>query len=157
MSDSTPQQGRNAARAHNQDLLMNIGFHRLGGSSLFSNGGNTYILSPGISVGKHQKYWFDVRDANLSKIGNSTKAWVFLRIFPHWFALFPMEHIQRHLSKKTQDVRAHSGLVYGFHCVLDEPNHRITVTAKNDQSATFVAELLNRVKAQSTLAAEIRI
>lgn len=157
MSDPTVQQGRNTARAHNRDLLLNFGFHSLSGSSLFCNGNDIYILSPGISAGEHKKYWFDIRDANLNKIGNSTKAWVFLRIVPNWFALFPMERIRRHLNKKTQDVRANSGLVYGFHCVLDEPRRRISVTAKNDRSATFVAQLLNRVEAQSTLAAEIGI
>lgn len=157
MPELTPQQGRNAARHHNQDLLLNIGCRKIGSSSLFSYGDGTYILSPGISAGENQKYWFDVRDANLRNIGNSTKAWVFLRIVPDWFALFPLERIQRDLKKNMQDNRAHSGLVYGFYCGLDEPNHRITVTAKNDRSVTFVAELLNRAKAQSALAAEIRI
>jgi len=157
MSDSTLQQGRNTARAHNQDLLLNIGFLRLGSSNLFSNANGKYILSPGISAGIHQKYWFDVRDANLRKIGTSAKAWVFLRIVPNSFALFSIERIQGHFNKKTQDDRPNSGLVYGFHCVLDEPNRQITVIAKNDPSAKFVAELLNRVEAQSILASELRI
>jgi len=157
MSDSTLQQGRNTARAHNQDLLLEIGFRRLGGSSLFGKADGTFVLSPGISAGEHQKYWFDVREANLSKIGNSAKAWVLLRIVPNWFAFFPMKRIQGHLNEKTKEVRAHSGVVYGFYCVLDEPNRRIAVTAKNDRSATFVAELLDRAQARSTLAAAMQI
>jgi hypothetical protein len=153
MSASSLQEGRNTARTHNQDLLINIGFIRLGGSSLFSNGNGNFILSPGISEGKHLKYWFDVREANLAKIGSNAKAWVFLRIVPDLFALFAMERMQRHMNPKTQELRKNSGIVYGFHCVLDKSCNRIVVAAKNDRSATFDCELLNRAQAQGALIA----
>lgn len=132
---------------------MNIGFIRLGGSSLFSNGNGNFILSPGISAGEHQKYWFDVREANLAKIGSNAKAWVFLRIVPDLFALFPMEQMQRHMNSKTQEFRKNSGIVFGFHCVLDQSCNRIVVTAKSDRAATFDCELLDRAQAQRALAA----
>jgi hypothetical protein len=153
MSASSHQEGRNTARTHNQELLLNIGFRRLGNSSLFNSGHDAYILSPGISAGEHQKYWFDVRQANLAKIGINAKAWIFLRIVPDQFAFFPMERMQPHMNPRTQEFRKNSGIVYGFHCVLDQSCNRIMVSAKSDRAATFDCELLNRAQAQCALVA----
>lgn len=157
MSDSELQQRRKTSRNCNQHVLLNIGFCRVGGSSRFRNETGIYILSPGIDQGKHQKYWFDIRDSNLQKMGEITRAWVLLRIVPRWFALFAMDRIRKHLNKKTQDIRSHSGLVYGFFCELDERNHRIKITAKNDQSASFSADLLDCSKIKQALTDEVRI
>jgi hypothetical protein len=80
MSDSELQQQRNASRSCNENVLFDVGFSRVGNSSLYRKGTQAYILSPGISKGKHEKYWFDIREANLQKIGESPNVWVLLRI-----------------------------------------------------------------------------
>ena len=157
MSDSELQQRRNSSRNCNQDVLLNIGFRREKNSSLFKNGTGSYILSPGIGQGKHEKYWFDIRDANLEKMFNFPKAWILLRIVPAWFAFFALDSIRPHLNEKTREWRAHSGWVYGFFCELDEQNHRIKITAKNDQSASFSADLLDRTKAKQALSNKTQI
>ena len=154
-SNSELQQRRNTSRSCNEDVLLNIGFRRVGASSLFRNGAGTYILSPGISVGKHHRYWFDIRDANLQKMGERTKAWVLLRIVPSWFALFTIDRIRKHMNKKTQEIRSHSGLVYGFFCELDKPQLRITITSKSDQSSSFSNDLLDCTKVKQALADEV--
>lgn len=157
MFDSELQQQRNASRSCNEDVLLDIGFCRMGNSSLYRNGTQAYMLSPGISQGKHEKYWFDIREANLQKIGNSSKAWVLLRIVPSWFALFPLDDIRKYMNKKTEDIRSNSGLVYGFYCELDERNRLIRITSKNDESSSFGTELLDRTKVEQTLAHEVEI
>jgi hypothetical protein len=157
MSDSELQQQRNASRSCNEDVLLDIGFCRVGNSSLYRKGTQSYILSPGISQGKHEKYWFDIREANLQKIGNSPKAWVLLRIVPSWFAFFPIVDIRKYMNKKTQDIRANSGLVYGFYSELDERNRLIKITSKNDEASSFTTELLDRAKADQTLADDVNI
>jgi len=157
MSDSELQQQRNASRSCNEDVLLDIDFHKVGNSSLYRKGTDAFILSPGISQGKHEKYWFDIREANLQKIGGSTEVWVLLRIVPNWFAFFAIDRIRKYMSKKTQDIRSNSGLVYGFYCELDERNRLIRVTSKNDESSSFSTELLDRTKVEQTLADEVRI
>jgi hypothetical protein len=157
MSDSELQQQRNASRSCNEDVLLDIGFRSVGNSSLYRKGTRACILSPGISQGKHEKYWFDIREANLQKIGESPKTWVLLRIVPSWFAFFPIDHIRKYMNKKTQDIRSNSGLVYGFYCELDEPNRLIKITSKNGESSSFGTELLDRTKVEQTLADEVNI
>jgi hypothetical protein len=157
MPGSELQQQRNASRSCNEDVLLDIGFRMVGNSSLYKKGTQAYILSPGISQGKHEKYWFDIREANLQKIGESPKAWVLLRIVPGWFAFFAINHIRQHMNKTTQDIRSNSGLVYGFYCELDEQNRLIRITSKNDESSSFRTELLDRAKVEQTLASEVKI
>ncbi len=129
----------------------------VGNSSLYRKGTQAYFLSPGISQGKHERYWFDIREANLQKIGESRKAWVLLRIVSGWFAFFAINHIRQHMNKKTQDIRSNSGLVYGFYCELDEQNRLIRIISKNDESSSFSTELLDRAKVEQTLANEVNI
>jgi hypothetical protein len=158
MSDFELQQQRNTSRSCNENVLLDIGFCRVGNSSLYNKRGTqAYILSPGISQGKHEKYWFDIREANLQKIGESPKAWVLLRIVPSWFAFFPIAHIRKYMNTKTQDFRSNSGLVYGFYCELDERNRLIRITSKNHESFSFANELLDRTKVEQTLTDEINI
>lgn len=156
MPKSEVQQQRNESRSCNEDVLLDIGFSRVGSSSLYKNGTGAFILSPGISQGQHEKYWFDIRDANLQKMSNKTKAWVLLRIVPGWFAFFAIDSIRGYMNQKTQDIRKNSGLVYGFYCELDEKNQLIEVTAKNDMSASFSLALLDRTKAIQTLGAAMK-
>lgn len=157
MSTSELQQQRNASRSCNEDVLLDRGFSRVGNSSLYRKGTQAYILSPGISQGKHEKYWFDIREANLQKIGESPNVWVLLRIVPKWFAFFPIDHIRKYMNNRAQDLRSNSGLVYGFYCELDEQSQRIRITSKNDESSSFNEELLDRAKVEETLANEVRI
>jgi len=151
MSESDVQQQRNESKSCNEDVLLDIGFLRVGSSSIYKNKAGVYILSPGISPGKHEKYWFDIRDANLQKIGRSAKVWVLLRIVPDWFAFFSIENIREYMNEKTQDIRKVSGLVYGFHCDIDEHTQRIKITAKNDRLATLSVDLLDRKKVKKLL------
>lgn len=157
MSKSEVQQQRNESRSCNEDVLIDIGFTRVGSSSLYKNETGVFILSPGISQGKHKKYWFDIRDANLQKMSNSKKSWVLLRIVPGWFAFFDIAIIRGHLNKKTQNIRKNSGLVYGFYCELDEQSQLIKVTAKNDMSASFSLALLDRTKVKQALGTAMQI
>jgi hypothetical protein len=138
-------------------VLLDIGFCRVSNSSLFKNGAGVYILSPGISQGQQEKYWFDIRDANLQKIGQSAKAWVLLRIVPDWFVFFDTDRIRGYMNKQTQDIRKNSGLVYGFYCDLDEQSQLIEITAKNDKTATFSVALLDRTKIKQALGAAMKI
>jgi hypothetical protein len=128
----------------------------VGNSSLYRKGTQAYILSPGISLGKHEKYWFDIREANLQKIGESSTVWVLLRIVPKWFAFFPIDSIRKYMNTTTYDIRSNSGLVYGFYCELDEQNRLIKITSKNDESSSFSTELLDRGKVEQSLANEVR-
>jgi hypothetical protein len=156
MPSSEVQQQRNNSRSCNEDVLLNIGFSRVGSSSLYMKG-NVYILSPGISKGLHGKYWFDIREANLQKVDNGEKLWILPRIVPNWFALFKIDRIHEQMNEKTQDIRANSGLVYGFYCNLDKHNKLVEITAKNDQSASFSVDLLDLTTVKQSLAAEIEI
>ena len=157
MPSSEVQQQRNNSRSCNEDVLLNIEFTRVGNSSLYVKGNAAYILSPGISQGLHGKYWFDIREANLQKIGRKEKAWVLLRIVPSWFALFAIERIREQMNEKTQDIRVNSGIVYGFYCNLDKHNKLIEITAKNDQSISFSVELLDLSNIKQSLETEIKI
>jgi hypothetical protein len=157
MPKSEVQQQRNESRSCNEDILVDIGFSRVGGSSLYKDGTGSFILSPGISQGQHEKYWFDIRDANLQKMTNTTKAWVLLRIVPKWFAFFTIDIIRGHMNEKTQDNRSNSGLVYGFYCELDKNNRCIAIKAKNVPSASFSVALLDRTQAKQALCAAMKI
>lgn len=157
MSTSELQQQRNASRSCNEDVLLDVGFCKVGNSSLYKKGTGSYILSPGISQGRHEKYWFDIREANLQKIGKSAKVRILLRIVPSWFAFFPIDHIRSYMNNRTQDIRSNSGPVYGFYCELDEQNQLIRITSKNDESSSFSTELLDRAKVEETLANEVKI
>lgn len=157
MSESDVQHQRNESRNCNEDVLLDIGFCRVGNSSLFKNGAGAYILSPGISQGQQEKYWFDIRAANLQKIGQSAKAWVLLRIVPDWFVFFDTDRIRGYMNERTQDIRKNSGLVYGFYCDLDEQSQLIEITAKNDKTATFSVALLDRTKIKQALSAAMKI
>jgi hypothetical protein len=156
MSDSELQQQRNASRSCNEDILLNVGFCRVGNSSLYRKGALAYILSPGISQGRHEKYWFDIREANLQKTGQNSKVWVLLRIVPSWFAFFPIDRIRKYMNDKTRDFRSNSGLVYGFYCELDEQNRFIRITSKNDGFSSFSTELLDRTNVEQILANEVK-
>ena len=156
MSTSELQQQRKASRSCNEDVLLDVGFCKVGNSSLYKKGTHSYILSPGISQGKHEKYWFDIREANLQRIGKSPKVWILLRIVPSWFAFFPIDQISKYMNEQTHDIRSNSGLVYGFYCELDEQNRRLTITSKNDESSSFSTELLDRAKVEQILANEVK-
>jgi len=157
MSDPNLQQQRNFSRRCNENVLLDIGFNRVGSSSLYKNMTGHFILSPGISQGQHEKYWFDIRDANLRRMAKGTNNSILLRIVPGWFAFFAMDLISGYINKKTQDIRKNSGLVYGFYCELDENNQLIEITAKNDMAATFSVALLDRSMVQRALSAAPKI
>lgn len=74
-----------------------------------------------------------------------------LRIEPSRFAFFSLARIQEYMKKETQEVRAHSGKVWGFYCDLDDQNHTIRVFSKKQEAASFVTELLDRVGAEKVL------
>ena len=157
MTDSNLQKQRHFSRSCNEDVLLNIGLKRVSNSSLFKSTAGHLFLSPGISEGLHEKYWFDIRDVNFQKMTKETKNFVLLRIVPAWFAFFPLDHIRRYLNKKTKDIRKNSGIVYGFYCELDENNRAIEITAKNDMAAKFSVALLNRGKVQQDLSTALKI
>lgn len=154
MEHSDFQAARNASRRCNVDILISAGFVKLGNSSLYCKDDKLYILSPGIGKGKHGKYWFDIRLANLQKIQSVSGAsgWLLLRIVPNSFSLFSIARIQEYMKAKTQDDRAHSGKVWGFYCDLDEKNRRIEIFSKNQESASFNTILLDRAGAEAALA-----
>ena len=108
MSNSDLQKQRNISRSCNEDILTDLAFRKIGNSSLYERGRDTFILSPGISRGKNQKYWFDIRDVNLSKIGSSIKAWILLRIVPNWFAFFSLANIRLPITTAPMGLNSRS-------------------------------------------------
>ena len=62
------QKQRDITRYCNEQVLTTLGFRKLGNTSLYQRGMRTALLSPGISKGIHEKYWFDIREANLNKL-----------------------------------------------------------------------------------------
>lgn len=157
MSDSDLQKQRKASQSCNEDILTDFAFRKVGSSSLYKRGSDAFILSPGISRGRHEKYWFDIREANLNKIGSNVKAWVLLRIVPNWFVFFSIADIRKHMNQKTQDIRVNSGKVWGFYCELNEEKRTIRVVSKNDNSASFSTILLDRPSVKAELSTKVQI
>jgi len=151
MSDFDLQKQRSASRSCNEDILTELAFRKIGNSSLYKRGSDTFILSPGVSSGQSDYYWFDIREVNLNKIGPSTKAWVLLRIVPNWFAFFSIADIRRYMNHRTQDVRVNTGKVWGFYCELNEKERTIKISSKNDRSSSFTTMLLDRSSVKTKL------
>ena len=153
MSNYTLQTKRNESRKCNEHVLSQAGFLKVGNSSLYNKGEKIYILSPGISKGKHGKYWFDIRMKNLEKINIATDvtACILLRIVPNWFAFFTLSQINKYLNQRIQEDRAHSGKVWGFYCELNEEMRKVTIKAKNDKSSSFSTELLDLIGVKSAM------
>jgi len=154
MESTYLQARRNASRKCNEDILASTSFIKVGNSSLYRKNDKVYVLSPGIGKGKHEKFWFDIRLANLQKIAKAPEAsaWVLLRIVPNWFSFFSLGRIQVHMKNDTQDNRPHSGKVWGFYCEVFERNSTIRIFSKNQESASFTTDLLDRVGAEAALA-----
>jgi len=157
MSDSNLQKQRTASRSCNEDILTDLAFRKIGNSSLYRKTGDTFILSPGISQGKNENYWFDIREVNLKKIGSDAKAWILLRIVPSWFAFFPLAAIRQRMNQRTQDIRVNSGKVWGFYCELNEKERTIKVVPKNDKSLPYNATLFDRTSIKAEVSAKLQI
>ena len=151
MSKANTQDQKSESRYANEDLLLNIGFKRIGASSVFKKGSGTYILSPGVSRGQNDKYWFDVRDANVKKMEGGKTAWVMLRIVPSSFSIFPMTHVLKRLNSSTQGIRKNSGMVCGFGCAIDQHARKIHISVNSGSMPGFSADLLDRDGARMEL------
>lgn len=151
MSNVNAQDQRSVSRYANEDLLLNVGFRRIGASSVFGKGSMTYILSPGVSRGQNDRYWFDVRDANVKKMDGGMTAWVMLRIVPSSFSIFPMKYILQRLNSSTQGIRKNSGMVCGFGCIIDQHAHKIHINVNSGSMSGFSADLLDRDSARMEL------
>ncbi|MDP2401988.1 MAG: hypothetical protein Q8M66_08420, partial [Actinomycetota bacterium] len=114
MSDSDLPRQTSVSRNRNIDVLHSSGFRRIGPSSLFSNREECVVLSPGIDEGEHGEHLFDIRVANLEKMGEPLKAALLLRLDPDWFAFFKLEQLAPVLSESTQSDGSRSGALYGF-------------------------------------------
>jgi len=151
MLEPTPQAQRNATRAHNIDVVTGSGYAKLGGSSLFVKPG-MYLFSPGISKGKHEKYWFDIREANVKKIEKGADVGILLRIVPNMFAYLSWADISPWLTIPFSDIRANSGRVWGFYCDIKVEATKIGVVLKSDSSKEVVVSLLTRDEAVAAIA-----
>ena len=147
MYDSELQQQRHNSQFHNEDVLLDIGFSRLGRSKVFSNETGAYIVSPGISLNQDGEYWFDISYANLRQIGSSTQAWVLVRMVPNLFAFFTIDDIRGLMNENTQE---NNRSAYGFYCNLDQQTCRIE--SKEDPNYSFTTDLLDHTNVERSLA-----
>ena len=150
MNDITTQAQRNISRTHNEEVVTDQGYKRNGNSSLFGKKGS-YLFSPGISTGKHQKYWFDIREKNLQKIEKGSNVNILLRIYPNAFAYISLEYLQPYLIPSLADTRLNSGIVWGFYCEIKADSKQIEIIPKNKTSVSIVADLLTKQEATSAL------
>ncbi|MDZ4181003.1 MAG: hypothetical protein U1E29_17520 [Coriobacteriia bacterium] len=102
------------------------------------------VLSPGIDEGEHGEHLFDIRVANLEKMGEPLKAALLLRLDPDWFAFFKLEQLAPVLSESTQSDGSRSGALYGFRCELDEPDRTVNIVSTRDESVSLSTALLDR-------------
>jgi hypothetical protein len=124
------------------------GFRKLGASSLFKN---KLMSTSCLRASPRRTSEVLVRHSRRQsqEDGRKQKGLGSTAYNSSWFVLFAVDRIRKLMNKKTQDIRSHSGLVYGFFCDLDESNHLIKIMAKNDQSASFSTVLLEYAKIET--------
>ena len=139
-------------REHNLKLLQNLGFHKVKNTTIFKSG-NDFILSPAVAESTNGKYWFDIREVNLSQV--NSKSLLLVRIVPNLFILETIKSISSLLSKQVMDNRPNSGNVWGIHIDLDKSsNSALLYNIKNKDhkistrllKKTSLNEALNKAK-----------
>tara|TARA_R110001583_G_scaffold141920_1_gene294203 strand:+ start:64 stop:507 length:444 start_codon:yes stop_codon:yes gene_type:complete len=103
-------------RNHNVEILSNLGFHKIGNTSVFQRE-NNFILSPAVAENTNGKYWFDLRESNLNRINDN--AVLLVRIVPDLFILKKLSEIKELLSTKVMDNRPNSGNVWGIYIDIE--------------------------------------
>lgn len=143
MSSLNSSEQRYISRYHHIEVITKYGFCSIEGSSLYSRDDEIFVLSPGISKGKQGKYWFDIREVVLDRIGVNTKVWGLLRIVPDWFALFPIADIYKLINQETQACSEKSGVLWRFHCYLNETERTIKIESRKNGNYSFNTSLWN--------------
>lgn len=111
--DTDREDRRMKTRDHNVEILLGLGFQRIGNTSVFANG-TTRLLSPAVAQGAGGRYWFDVREANLLRLNRSTLILV-VRIVPDRFIVTQFTQLDALFSAAVMDHRPNSGNVWGIY------------------------------------------
>ena len=153
MSVDDVQQQRDESRDWNVDLLLDAGFSRAPRSNFFATAAGCSVLSPGISLGQHHRRLFDVREANLRKIQDRSRAALLLRFVPEGFAFIPLEDIAQHFNSAAATHGKNSGVLYRYSCDLDVDAAIATVRSVTDKSVVLHVPLINKAAAEESLLA----
>lgn len=102
---------RNITRTHNIDLLRECGWSQISNTTVFEKGSSS-LLSPAVSENTNGRYWFDIREVNLNRLGSDAR--LLIRIVPDLFVLTNLSEIAELLSDRLKDNRPHSGNVWGL-------------------------------------------
>lgn len=104
---------RMETRDHNIGILRELGFERVGRSTIFFDG-KVRILSPAVSRNTSGTYWFDIRKVNLDRLDIS-KLILVVRIVPDRFIVENIMNIYKLFSVNLMDNRPNSGNVWGLY------------------------------------------
>lgn len=116
-------------RNHNLEVLQDLGYHKVKNTTVFKSG-NDFILSPAVAESKNGKYWFDIREINLSRINSNSL--LLVRIVPDIFILETIKSISLLLSEQVMDNRPNSGNVWSIYIVLKKiSNSALLYNIKN--------------------------
>jgi hypothetical protein len=137
---------------HNVEVLHLNGFKKLSNTSIFEKG-NVCLLSPAASCGKSGKYWFDIREVNITKIKDSNNPLILIRIIPDKFILFELPRFSFMLSKETRRFRKKSGYVWGFNISLGTMSSNAQIFSTADSTLTFATSILENSELASQLKA----
>lgn len=148
VTGSETQRQRESSQHWNEGLLTELGFRRLANTTIFRHASGVAVLSPGVGKG-----WFDLRQVNFDKLGDSLAA-VVLRFVPDGFAVLPLNELRSHLNVQTVRPTKTGGPTYGFRCRVEDGGAAIRLVASSDHTDSFSTVMLGRedaVKAISSL------
>lgn len=96
---------------HNISVLTEAGWIKQGNTTIFQKG-TARLLSPAVSENSNGKYWFDLREVNLKRVGG--KAILLVRVVPNMFVATTLDAISELVSERLKDNRPNSGNVWGL-------------------------------------------
>lgn len=138
-------------RNHNLEVLQDLGYHKVKNTTVFKSG-NDFILSPAVAESKNGKYWFDIREINLSRINSNSL--LLVRIVPDIFILETIKSISLLLSEQVMDNRPNSGNVWSIYIVLKKISNSAllyNIKNKNNEISTKLLKKTEINKAVSKI------
>ncbi len=143
---------RSSVTNHNVEILNSVGFKKQSNTSIFRKG-ELYIISPAVSCGAGDKYWFDIREVNKEKIQGTKNPNLLIRVFPDMFILIKFSEFLPLLSQNLKRHRKNSGEVWGFHTLINTSTGMAKIISTADSNLSYTATILFKSSIISTLEA----
>ena len=132
---------RSNTRYHNIEVLDELGFRQVLGSTIFRKKLN-YILSPAVAENTTGRYWFDIRETNLEKLDDN--ALLLIRIVPDLFALFQIQELSDIFQQRFKDYGPHSGGVWRMHLKLNFIRDTVDIWTLKNKDHIKTAQLIKK-------------